>query len=241
MQNRNGNTPESYDQLSIIKSTIEQCKALNIQIGIVRIDACGFEEATIKYLESQNITYYIRAEKNEALRIALEDENEWQPVLHNHCKIEVCSMEEKLFGKKKPLRRIVAYRKKLNAEQATIFDADGYRYHAIVTSDKTAIPIEVIDFYNQRGCEGEHHFKELDHDFGWKKLPFSTFEMNTIFMYVGIVAYILFQYFKSIYASMRLKNFTLHFVTLTAKWVHRGRRWVLQLFTQKDYAPIWIT
>jgi len=39
--------------------------------------------------------------------------------------------------------------------------------------------MEVITFYNQRGCEGEHHFKELDYDFGWSKLPFDNIEMNT--------------------------------------------------------------
>ena len=113
---------------------------------------------------------------NTGLRIALEDEPQWEPAMLNHQKVEVCAIEHEVFGQKKP-RRIVAYRKKTKG-QLRIEQRDGYSYHAILTSD-TAHPIEVIKFYNQRGCEGEHHFKELDYDFGWSKLPFDNIEMNT--------------------------------------------------------------
>ena len=119
-----------------------------------------------------------------------------------------------------------AYRRKLSNEQATIYDNNGYSYSAIVTSDTQATAFDVIEFYNQIGCQGEHHFKELDYDFSWNKLPF---------------AYILFQYVKQKYAgvlsfvnkSMQLKNFILHFVTLTARWIRTGRQWTLKIFTTK--------
>lgn len=248
LQNRNGNTPESYNQKSSIAAALEQCMAQKITVNKFRADACCYEKNTIQYLEKNNITYYIRAEQNGNLRIALEDETEWQPVLLNNCKVEVCSMEEPLFGQKTP-RRIVAYRRKLSNEQATIFDNNGYRYSAIVTSDTQATALDVIEFYNQRGCQGEHHFKELDYDFSWNKLPFNSFQLNTIYLYATAIAYILFQYVKQKYAgvlsfvnkSMRLKNFILHFVTLTAKWIRTGRQWVLKIFTTKDYMPAFET
>ncbi len=248
LQNRNGNTPESYNQKSCIATALEQCLAKKITVNKFRADACCYEKNTIEYLEKNSITYYIRAEQNENLRIALEDETEWQPVLLNHCKVEVCSIEESLFGQKTP-RRIVAYRRKLSNEQATIFDNNGYRYSAIVTSDSEATAFDVIEFYNQRGCQGEHHFKELDYDFSWNKLPFNNFQLNTIYLYATAIAYILFQYVKQKYAgglsfvnkSMQLKNFILHFVTLTAKWIHTGRQWVLKIFTTKDYMPVFET
>lgn len=248
LQNRNGNTPESYGQKDVIVKAIDGCKRHEITVNKFRADASCYEKNTIGYLETSNIIYYIRAEQNANLRIALEDETEWQPALLNNCKIEVCSLEEPILGQSKP-RRIVAYRKKLKNEQATIFDADGYRYSSIVTSDLEATPLEIIAFYNQRGCEGEHHFKELDHDFSWKKLPFSNFGLNTIYLYATTVAYILFEFVKQKYSkvlnfvnkSMRLKNFILHFVTLTAKWIRTGRRWVLKIFTTKEYEPAFKT
>lgn len=248
LQNRNGNTPESYNQKNCITTALEQCLAGKITVNKFRADACCYEKETIQYLEENNITYYIRAEQNENLRIALEDETEWEPALLNNCKVEVCSIEEPLFGQKMP-RRIVAYRRKLRNEQATIFDNNGYRYSAIVTSDNEATAFDVIEFYNQRGCEGEHHFKELDYDFSWNKLPFNNFQLNTIYLYATAIAYILFQYVKQKYAgvlsfvnkSMRVKNFILHFVTLTAKWIRTGRQWVLKIFTSKDYMPAFET
>lgn len=248
IQNRNGNTPESYNQKKIIADAIQQCTDEAITVNQFRADACCYEKDTLEYLEYNHITYYIRAEQNENLRIALEDENEWEPAMLNHCKIEVCSIEEELFGQKKP-RRIIAFRKKLNDGQTTIFDRNGYRYSAVVTSDNHSTPIEVIETYNQRGRDGEHHFKELDEDFCWNKLPFNSFGLNTIYLYATAVAYILFGYIKQKYAavldfvdnSMRLKNFILHFVTLTAKWIKSGRQRILKIFTTKNYMPVFET
>ena len=73
--------------------------------------------------------------------------------------------------------------------------------------------------------------------------------MNTVYLYFTTVAYLLFNIFKYRYAakttfvnsSMRLKNFILHFVTLPAKWIKTARRYLLKIFTPKDYAPLWAT
>ena len=107
----------------------------------------------------------------------------------------------------------------------------------------------MIEFYNQRGCQGEHHFKELDYDFSWNKLPFNSFQLNTIYLYATAIAYILFQYVKQKYAgvlsfvnnAMQLKKFILHFVTLTARWIKTGRQWALKIFTTKNYVPAFET
>lgn len=243
IQNRNGNTPESYGQLNLITKTVNQCRSLGLKLKKFRADACCYEKQTIEYLEQSGLTYYIRAEMNAGLRIALEDEPEWQSAKFNNKKVEVCSIEEKLFGSK-TYRRVVAYRYKVKG-QLNFDDVNGYRYYAIITNG-TEEAAECITFYNQRGCEGEHHFKELDHDFGWNKLPFDNMEMNTVYMYATAICYLLFNIFKKRYAAktsfvniqMRLKNFVLHFVTLPARWIKTGRRHVLKIFTTKNYYPL---
>jgi len=247
MQNRKGNTPEAYGQLSIIKKAIANCIVNGIRISSFRSDACCYEKDTIDFLESENITYYIRAENCMRLIDALDDEPEWQWVMLDHKKVEVASIEEQVLGGEKN-RRIVAYRYKVKG-QLSIEERKGYRYYAIVTSDKEKTPLQIIEHYNQRGCEGEHHFKELDNDFNWNKLPFDTFEMNTIYMYAMIVAYLLFHWIKQILSkkisfvepAMRLKRFILLFVTLPAKWIKSGRRHVLKIFTTKYYKPLYAT
>ncbi|MGH2645679.1 MAG: transposase, partial [Chitinophagaceae bacterium] len=249
MENRKGNTPESYRQLAIIKQTFSRCDELGISIDRFRADVCCYEKSTLQYLQSHTpkVNYYIRAEMNTGLRIALEDETDWQPALLGYKQVEVCSIDYPAFGGKEEYR-IVAYRAKVTG-QLTLFQQDGYDYHAVITSDEESAPLEVITFYNQRGCEGEHHFKELDHDFGWEKLPFETMEMNTVYMYMTMVGLLLFNTYKQDYMEklsfvapqMRLKNFTFHFVNLVARWIKSGLQWVLNIYTLKDYSTLWKT
>jgi len=246
LQNRNGNTPEQYGQLELLKKAVDQCRSLGLQLKKFRADASCYEKDTIDWLELNDFTYYIRAEFHEMLHMALQDEPDWQPVLLNNRKVEVCAVEEKLFGDG-VIRRIVAYREKVKG-QLSLQDMNGYCYHGVITND-TADPLTCIEFYNQRGCEGEHHFKELDYDFGWNKLPFDSLAMNTIYLYSTAVAYILFNIFKHRFAnkttlvrpSMRIKSFILHFITLPAKWIKTGRQYILKLFTQKDYSLLLAT
>ena len=247
MQNRKGNTPEGYKAKSAIEEAIQGCLKNDITIKHFRADACCYQKDVMEYLESlpTPVHYFIRAEINNGLRIALEDETEWKGTMLNYQRIQVCSITETVLGKP---RRIVAYRKRATG-QLRIDEQDGYSYHAIATNDTQMSEDEVLKFYNQRGCQGEHHFKELDHDFNWNKLPFDTIEMNTIYMYATLVAYQLFNASKQflsrrlsfVNVEMRLKNFILHFVTLPARWIKSGRRQILKIFTTRDYRPLWNT
>ena len=247
MQNRNGNTPEGYGQLPIIKTAIKECKENGIQVSSFRADACCYERTTIEWLQEEGITYYIRAEQSMRLLDALEAEDEWTPAIIGDRRVEVCSIKEALFTKHTSYR-IVAYREKKKGQQS-IHNRNGYSFHAVVTSDYKSSPLECIKTYNQRGCQGEHHFKELDNDFDLKRLPFDSFEMNTIYIYAMIVSYLLFNACKKKYSKkltfvgieMRLKRFILHFVSLPAKWISTGRSKVLNIYTTKNYEPIYQT
>lgn len=243
MQNRNGNTPESYGQKEIIEAAFENCNKEGIHINAFRADACCYEKDTLLFLEKEKVSYYIRAENSRRLLDALIDEPEWEQVMIGERKVEVCSIEEQILGK---IRRVVAYRYKQKG-QLTFSDINGYRYYALVTSDIKSTALDCIKTYNGRGCEGEHHFAELDYDFNWNKLPFDNMEMNTIYLYAMAVGYLLFNTVKNSYArklsfvnsAMRMKAFILHFVTTPARWIKTGRRWILNLYTTRDYSPLW--
>ena len=148
MQNRKGNTPESYDQKNIIETAINNCRQKGILINAFRADACCYEKDTIEYLESENITYYIRAENCLRLIDTLADEPDWQPATIGYRKMEVCSMHEVVLGK---YRRIVAHRYKQEKGQLDIFNKDAYRYYAVVTFNYEHTPIECIETYNYAG------------------------------------------------------------------------------------------
>jgi hypothetical protein len=63
MQNRNGNTPESYGHLSIVQQAITHCKAVQLKVAKFRADACCYEQKTLQWLEENNVLYYTAAGK----------------------------------------------------------------------------------------------------------------------------------------------------------------------------------
>ena len=245
-ENRNGNTPESFNQLVIIKINIEKLEARCIKLKKFRGDASYYELKTLEYLESKNILYYIRCQDSQRIQDAIADEVDWMPIVINNEKLDVCILNEKVLGKE---RKIVYCRRLLKNQGDVLFDQCRYSYQGIVTNDVDASPVEIIEFYNKRGKEGEHHFKDLNQDFGWNKLPYDNIEMNTIYMQINMIAYILFLFFRDkcakqfefVKSNMRLKNFTLHFVCLVGKWIKNGGRFVLKIFTDKCYKPIFAT
>lgn len=108
----------------IIKAALSNCRAAAIRVNAFRADASCYERETIELLESENITYYVRAENSRRLLDALVDETDWEDAMIGFRKVAVCAMEEKILGKH---RRVVAYRYRQTG-QLTIDDIDGYRY-----------------------------------------------------------------------------------------------------------------
>ncbi|TAG51225.1 MAG: IS1380 family transposase, partial [Cytophagales bacterium] len=77
-----------------------------------------------------------------------------------------------------------------------------FSYRGIITNDLTNSDLEVLTYYNQIGGQ-EIILDEMNNDFGWKKLPFSFLNENTIFMSIMAVCrsfyiYIIEKYSKVI-------------------------------------------
>ncbi|MCX8474026.1 MAG: hypothetical protein ORN85_10315 [Sediminibacterium sp.] len=101
--------------LRYIRAAITESLKQGLQIKYFRGDASYYESATLNYLETQGVTYYIRAEKCQNLDDAYRDEVEWNLVKLNHKKVEVCSVYEKVLGKE---RRVVMYREVKSRKEA---------------------------------------------------------------------------------------------------------------------------
>ncbi len=92
--------------MSIIQAAVDECSKHNITVSRFRADASCYEKKLVEYLEQQSIIYYIRAEMNTGLLSALQDETEWQDVMLNYQKVQVCSIDYAVFGRQ--FKRIVA-------------------------------------------------------------------------------------------------------------------------------------
>ena len=123
-----------------------------------------------------------------------------------------------------------------------LFFGDSFTYRAIATNDYISTNKEVIEYYNQRGA-AEKIFDEMNNDFGWKKLPFSFLQENTVYMLLTamcrnfylIILEKIAQKVDFVKSSFRLKKFIFRFMTVPYKWISRGRQKTLKLFTKKPY------
>lgn len=78
--------------------------------------------------------------------------------------------------------RLVVQRTRIETRQGEQFlPGMEYVYRAILTNDHASTEEQVIDKYNQRGA-CEKNFDVQNNDFGWAHLPFSTMEVNTVFL-----------------------------------------------------------
>ena len=98
---------------------------------------------------------------------------------------------------------------------------------------------------NQRGGS-EKLFDIINNDFGWKHLPCSFMNENTVYLIIIAMAKNFYNYFvvkvsnvfENINPTTRLKRFIFKFISIAGKWVYTGRQWVLKLYTNKPYEAL---
>ena len=117
-----------------------------------------------------------------------------------------------------------------------------YTYRCIITNDWDSEEKCVIETYNKRGAR-ECDFDRLNNDFGWKHLPCSFLNENTVYMILIAFCMNFFTYFiravSSVFTSLsptsRIKKFVFHFTAVCSKWTRTARSWWLNLHTGMPY------
>jgi len=134
---------------------------------------------------------------------------------------------------------LIVKRKPRSDNQLDLFTQDSFDYRAILSNNNDFTTVEVAQFYNRRG-NMERQFDILKNDFGWKKMPYSTLDSNTVFL--GITAFIknlysvlihhFSNYTKLLKSTDRVKKFLFRFILLPSKWIKRSRQFQLRIFTK---------
>jgi len=241
IENRNGNSNVKFEQSKTFENIFNLLKKNKIKIGKARMDCGSFIKEVVELVESHTQNFYIRAQRCGELTKKLKEVTTWKEVTLNGKKVEICSVQYKPFGGDKYYRYVVS-REANKTGQVDVFQEDSFIYRAIITNDEAMSDIEVIKYYNQRGAS-EKIFDEMNNDFGWKKLPFSFLEENTVFMSIMAICRNFFLHFLDEYSNKlefiektsRLKRFIFRFVVLPYKWIQKGSESVLKLYTNKPY------
>lgn len=246
LENRNGNSNVKFKQADTLQAAYDLLKGKNIGIDRSRMDCGSFTKEVIEVVENYSKRFYIRAQRCDELSNKIKEVKDWETVRIGLFDVEVCSVEYTPFQGEKAYRYVVS-REKNNTGQTNVIFNDNFIYRAIATNDRVCTNKEVVDYYNQRGA-AERIFDEMNNDFGWKSLPFSFLQENTVYMvlmamcrnFYLILLEKLSRKLTWIKTNFRLKKFIFRFVVVPFKWIRRGRQNILKLFTQKPYHQLLI-
>ena len=240
-ENRNGNSNVKFKQAESLQTAYDLLKTKDINIDRSRMDCGSFTKEIVNVVEQNSKRFYIRAQRCEELLSQLKDVTTWKTERIGLFDVEICDLEYAPFGEKKKYRYVVS-REKNKTGQTDFFTNDRFIYRAIASNDMVSSNQEIIEYYNKRGA-CEKIFDEMNNDFGWKNLPFSFLEQNTVYMilmamcrnFYLIILEKIAKKVSFVSTTFRLKKFIFRFVVIPFKWIERGRQKILKLFTEKPY------
>ncbi len=245
-ENRDGNMNVKTSQENVLERCFNKLKANNILINRSRMDAGSYTKKVVFVLEKYCKLFYIRANHCEHLTELLLTNPNWVKAEINDINYEVCSIEYQPFryGKEEKPKtyRLVVMRRKKDSNQLDMFTKDNMEYRCILTNDWLSSEKEVIEYYNERGGE-ERTIDVLNNDFGWNRMPFSFMEENTVFLMVMMICKNIYTWlitklsrvYSGLQKTYRLKKFIFRFVTVPAKWIRRGGKMILKIFSSRPY------
>lgn len=244
IEGRNGNSQVKYRQAQTLEKAYANLAREGVQIDKSRMDCGSFSREIVNVVEQNCNHFYIRAQRCKNLHGIVSQIEGWEEVEINRKNYQVASIEYAPFGGEKTYRYVIS-REKTKSAQGDLFTGDSFKYRAILTNDREMGDLGVIRFYNARG-NSERLFDEMNNDFLWKKMPFSFLEQNTVHLLVMAICRNLYHFLLSkisektgfVKSNFRLKRFIFRFMTVPAKWIKRGRQWILKLFTDKAYHPL---
>lgn len=244
IENRDGNANVKLEQASTLSRAYNLLKENGIKINRSRMDAGSYSKDIINEVASNSKLFYIRANKCAELFRQIIEIEKWETVEINYKIYEVASISFTQFFEEENYR-LVIMREKSDDNQIDMFTGDTFIYRSILTNDWQSTEKEVIEYYNQRGSS-EKLFDVMNNDFGWKHLPCSFMNENTVYLIIMAMAKNFYNYFvvkvsnvfENINPTTRLKRFIFRFISVAGKWVYTGRQWVLKLFTDKPYEAL---
>jgi hypothetical protein len=238
-------------QLGTLHRMFTALESQDITVKSFRADGASYQFDVVDLISKKVDFFYLRAGMNDALAQQISQIGNWERI---ELKSDTVYRAETVFTpfirtakRKKQTHRLQEYRLvvtkvKRNDNQLNLFTNEAYNYHAILTNDRERSTNEIIHFYNQRGV-AEREFDVLKNDFGWKKLPFSKLEQNTVFLIFTAICRNLYNYiinlfsktFKGLRPTFRIKKFIFRFIAIPAKWVRSSRQDRLKLYGKLHY------
>ncbi len=252
IENRNGNSDAKSFQSDTLKRLFSLLENSHVRrIEHFRADAASYQYEVVKLL-SKKVRYFYVGCRNSYVEKYFTKVSSWEIIKDasqgitevGEAVITPFQKQAKDTGNTPVPYRLIVKRKTKQDGQTNIFTQDAYEYRAILTNNFDLSPVEVAQFYNHRG-NMEKQFDILKNDFGWDRMPFSSLQKNTVFLYLTAICRNLYRkiitYFservETLKATDRVKKFLFRFIVLPAKWITRSRQKQLRLYGKTNFSP----
>ena len=246
IENRDGNANVKTKQSETLKRSYNLIKEHGMTINRSRMDAGTYSKDSIDVVSQNSRLFYIRANKCDNLcdKIRELPKEDWQHIEINFKEYKVTTLPFTQFFEDRKYRLVVMGEKNIK-ESADLFFGDNCIYRCILTNDWESTEKEVIEYYNQRGSS-EKIFDIMNNDFGWRHLPCSDINHNTVYLILTAMIKNFYNYiirkvskvFTELLPTSRLKRFIFKFICVPARWFYRGRQWKLGLYTDQPYEKL---
>jgi hypothetical protein len=244
VENRDGNANVKTAQSETMERAYKLLNQNKLHINRSRMDAGSYSEEIIKVVAKYSLLFYIRANKCESLTEEIRGITDWQTVEINFKEYQVASIPFTRFLADKN-HRLVIMREKTGDTQLDIFEGEKFNYRCILTNDHQSSEKQIIEYYNQRGA-CEKIFDIQNNDFGWKHLPTSNMNANTVYLIITAMLKNFYNHlvskvsgvFTDILPTSRLKRFIFRFIAVAGLYIYRGRQWIVQLYSDRPYEKV---
>ncbi|MDD4728647.1 MAG: IS1380 family transposase [Dysgonamonadaceae bacterium] len=244
IENRDGNANVKIAQDETLKRTYELLQENEIKIDRSRMDAGSYAKDIIDMVSKHSRLFYIRANRSESMFEQICQINDWVEVEINFKSYEVASIPFRQFFEERNYRLVIMREKSDNA-QLDLFTGDYFIYRSILTNDTESSEKEIIEYFNMRGAS-EKLFDIQNNDFGWKRLPTSDMNSNTVFLILTSMMKNFYNHFikkvseafTDIHLRSRMKRFIFRFICVAGRWIKQSRQWKLRLYTDRPYEKL---
>jgi len=247
IQNRNGNSVAHTLQEETLEMMFKNLGSEGITIDAFRADSASYKFDILNIVTQYVNKVYVRVRMRQSIYNVIREINNWEEIntadgrvlfrgASKFTPFEKTAREE---HKKDLLReyRIVVTKENNQDGQLNVFTNEACVYSCIMTNDFVKSNDEIVFFYNQRGAI-EREFDVLKNDFGWKHMPFSELEQNTVFLLISAMCRNLYGYiinkfsnlFVHLKANFRIKKFIFRFICIPAKWIKHARKKHLRVY-----------
>lgn len=247
IQNRNGNSVAYALQEKTLEMMFENLRSEGIRVDVFRADSASYKFDILNVVNCYVNKVYVRVKMRQSIYQVINQISDWKEIKtadgrtlfrgsSKFTPFRKTAMEE---NKKDLLReyKIVVTKENNQDGQLNIFTNEACVYSCIMTNDFEKSNDEIVFFYNQRGAV-EREFDVLKNDFGWKHMPFSKLEQNTVFLLLTAMCRNLYSYiiskfsnlYKYLKTNFRIKKFIFRFICIPARWTKHARCKQLRIY-----------